>query len=292
MSQKHIELYKIRDFSAKMNATIEYLRQNIGGLVKTVLLIVCPFGLVSGILFSRFYAGLPFQAGSTGGNPEDVNLFLQNLGTNYMLLIIVFGITYSFLFTSVYYYIKLKEELGRKPEVMEVYNKILPIIPSVLLLMFLTTFVTIIGTAFFILPGIYLGVALSLALPILLFEEVGVGTAFSKSFQLIKGKWWSTFGLIIVSTFIAGMASYVFAIPFYAFFIGSMFTVAETQNPEAVFNIFSSWYFVVGMSIMMIGSYLTYIIPILALAFQYFNLSERVEGRGLRNIIDEFETVA
>jgi hypothetical protein len=160
--------------------------------------------------------------------------------------------------------------------------------------MVLIGIVSSIGFLFFVLPGIYLMITLSLALPIYLFEDEGIGTAFSKSFRLIKSKWWSTFGLLFVTSVIASIISYVFAIPFYAIFLGDLFTsIGDSgSDPSAVFAAFSSWYAIVGIAVMMIGAYITYLIPIIALGFQYFNLSERVEGRGIRNQINEFETVA
>ena len=292
MAQKKIELYKTRDFGAKINATIEYIRQNFGPLIKIVLLIVAPVGLLASIIFSNFFATMMSFSANPEAMNEDPVAFLSVMGTNYLLLMLVALLTYSFMYSSIYSYIKMRNEREEKPEVLEVLRVAIGKVPGVIALMILVGIVSVFGMVFFIIPGVFLAITLSLSVPIYLFEEKGIGDAFGKSFKLIKGKWWSTLGIIFVSSLIASMVSYVFIIPMYVMMVGQMFShVNEGGDPEAVFEIFSSWYTSAAMAFAMIGSYLTYLIPITALAFQYFNLSERIEGTGIRNQIEGFESL-
>lgn len=59
--------------------------------------------------------------------------------------------------------------------------------------------------AFFclIVPGIWLGVAWSLAVPALLFERVGPLAAIGRSFELVRGRWWPVFGTLLVGYLLA-----------------------------------------------------------------------------------------
>lgn len=288
------QLYKTRDFGEKINATFEFIRENILALLKVVLLIVVPLGLLMGIFFSGIFSTI-FQASLNPEMNEAQSLSLvADLGLNYLLMMLLSMVTISFLVSSVYTYMlaRVKNETPASP--LEILKKAVVKVPPMIVLMILIGLVTVIGFIFFFLPGVYLAVTLSLALPIFIFEDLGIGQSFSKSFKLIKGKWWSTFGLLLVTGIIASVVSYVFAIPFYAGFLGDAFTSVNTgdDDPAAVFEAFSSWYMVVGMGFMMIGTYITYLIPLIAVSFQYFNLSERVEGRGIRGQINEFETVS
>lgn len=289
-----LQLYKIRDFGAKINATIDYIRENIVGLLKVVLLVVVPLALLMAIFFSSMFSTI-FQASL---NPEMTGSegmsFMADLGVNYLLMMLLSMVTVAFMVGSIYTYMRLNDKSENPPSPLEVIKKVAGRIPQMIVLMILIGVVSGIGFMFFVLPGIYLGVTLSLALPIFVFEDLGVGKSFSKSFQLIKGKWWSTFGLLIITSIIASIISYVFAIPVYLGFLGDIFSSIEASpgDPSAMMGAFSSWYMVVGMGFMMIGTYITYLIPLIALSFQYFNLSERVEGKGIRNQIDEFETVS
>ena len=61
-------------------------------------------------------------------------------------------------------------------------------------------------------------------------------------------------------------------------------------DPSSILGMFSSGYVTVAMAISMIGSYLTYSIPLIGLGYQYSNLIERSEGRGLMNEIEDFDT--
>lgn len=54
-----IIFYKKRDFSQKINATIEFIRQNAKPLGKAILFIVGPLAILNGLLFSQ-YIGFVF----------------------------------------------------------------------------------------------------------------------------------------------------------------------------------------------------------------------------------------
>lgn len=293
MHQPQITLYKTRDFGAKMNATIEYIRYNVRPLLKIILLITAPVSLLLASLYSTTLSTFSELATSQAAGGENFSVF-DVFGMNYFLMIVISMLTLTFTISAVYTYMKLKDEQGVAPAIMEVYQKIWPKLPRLMALIIITSIFTVIGFFFLIIPGFYLMITLSLAIPIYLFEEGGIGKALSKSFKLIKGKWWSTFGLLIITALIASITSYVFAIPLYAVLFGKIFSISQTgaQDPEAVFSILSSWYMAAGMAFMMMGTYITGMIPLIALGFQYFNLSERVDGTGIRNQIGEFETVS
>ena len=65
--------------------------------------------------------------------------------------------------------------------------------------------------------------------------------------------------------------------------------------PDSPINISSEawWYkggMVLSIIILMLGSFVTYAIPIVALNFQYFNLVEREESKGLLTEIEQLNT--
>lgn len=289
MSENKIELYKTRDFGQKLNATIEYIRYNLGSLIKLVLIVVVPLGLFFSIFFSNIFGTIIGMSAQPDMSDAEAVGMMGSLGINYMLTIVLSMVTYSLMVSSIFIYMKKVDE-GESPEVMEVLKIALGKVPGLIGLGILVAMVSFLGMLFFVIPGIYLAVALSLAYPIYIFEEIGITDAFSKAFKLIRDKWWSTFGLLFVASMIAGMVSYVFVIPGYLLMFSKLFSnIGEAQDPNAMAEMFSGWYTSAGLAIMMIGSYITYIIPIIALAFQYFNLSERQEGTGLRSQIQDFE---
>src|SRR5690242_6398054 len=58
-----------------------------------------------------------------------------------------------------------------------------------------------------IIPGIWLFVAWSLAVPVLLFERVGAFASLGRSFRLVRGRWWPICGALVVGYLLAGVVS-------------------------------------------------------------------------------------
>lgn len=60
-----------------------------------------------------------------------------------------------------------------------------------------------------IVPGIWLAVAWSVAFPAVMLEEVRGRKALGRSFRLVRGRWWPTFGLVFIAYLIAGMVQFL-----------------------------------------------------------------------------------
>jgi hypothetical protein len=56
-----------------------------------------------------------------------------------------------------------------------------------------------VGYSAFIVPGLFLTVAWCAAVPVLMFESVGPIRALGRSWELVRGHWWTTFGALIVA---------------------------------------------------------------------------------------------
>lgn len=76
-------------------------------------------------------------------------------------------------------------------------------------LMLLVVLGVVAGVIACILPGVWLGIAWSVALPVLLVEGVGGTEALKRSMGLVKDRWWATFGRLFVAYVIAFVASAV-----------------------------------------------------------------------------------
>jgi hypothetical protein len=134
---------------------------------------------------------------------------------------------------------------------------------------------------FLLIPGIYVAVVLSLALAVTLFEGTSFGDTWERCFKLIRDKWWSTFGLIVVMAIIVGIVGMIFAVPtaIIAFF------VSAKMLPDV-----STAWLVVANVIALVGRTMLNAVLYLAIGFQYTNLVERQEGRGLISAIDSIGT--
>ena len=60
-----------------------------------------------------------------------------------------------------------------------------------------------------IIPGIWLAIAWTLAYPVLMLEGIRGRKALGRSYRLVKGRWWPTFGVVLISFMIAGLLQFV-----------------------------------------------------------------------------------
>ncbi|AMR28755.1 hypothetical protein A0257_17725 [Hymenobacter psoromatis] len=125
---------------------------------------------------------------------------------------------------------------------------------------------------------IYASIALSLLFPVLWLEDRGLFASVGRCFQLIKGHWWATFGLLLVATFLQSMLAIVFAIPQYVVMFGKML-----QLPGLSSDVLG----LVAQCLYAVGIMFTYSLPLLVLVFQYFNLVEKREGYGTSLLVSQ-----
>lgn len=289
-NQQKIKLYKIRSFSQKLNATIEFIRQNYLVLGKTILLVISPVAVITGLLLSQ-YMRFIFNSISAEDVQSITDPFSFIFNPSYVGFIILALVSGLLNISIIINYLRIYNK--RNPDeitVTEILNEswrgILPLFG----LTILSVILIVVGFIAFIIPGIYLMIVLSISATVLLFEGGGLFSAISRSFSLMKGKWWSTFGLMFVTYFIMQAVGMIFIIPFYVFYFMGIFTMVE----EVEFATdMTSWWFQAGMIIsiiiMMLGSFLTQAIPIIAASFQYFNLVERQESVGLITEIEQLD---
>ena len=126
--------------------------------------------------------------------------------------------------------------------------------------------------------GAYLGVVFSLYFPVLWLEDISIFAAVGRCFQLIRGQWWATLGLLFIAGLLQGALSIVFIVPQYAVLAGKMMGIPGLDSDVLG---------VIAQTVYSVGLIVTYCVPLLALAFQYFNLAERREGYGLRLLVNE-----
>jgi len=83
---------------------------------------------------------------------------------------------------------------------------------SGLVLSFCLGFVLMLGYILLIIPGIILSVCLYFAIPVLLYEKVGILEAMKRSMALVKGYWWSVFGRVLLLSLCVYLANFVLSI--------------------------------------------------------------------------------
>lgn len=140
------------------------------------------------------------------------------------------------------------------------------------------------GMLFCVIPGIYLGVVLSTAYAIVIFERKTVSDTINYCFTLIKNEWWITFASLVVIFLLYYFIMIIFQVPQYIYFFIKGFAMSQevTADPASMFD----WVYITLTSISLIFQYLLHTIIIIGVAFIYFNLNEKKNFTGTMETID------
>ncbi|SER85033.1 hypothetical protein SAMN05216188_116114 [Lentzea xinjiangensis] len=132
-------------------------------------------------------------------------------GTLLSLLPLLFGTVFlSGFITVVVGHAVLGEPVTFAQAWDEFKPRLLPLLGATLLAGLLIT----VGLVFCAVPGVYLWVLFALVTPALVLERCGVGTAFGRSKNLVKGAWWRTFGVLLLTVVIGMVISWIISLPF------------------------------------------------------------------------------
>ena len=293
MIRKKLELREERDFGQKFNAVFTFVQTNFKSFIKVIGLTVGPLALIGGFFFGLFYSKIfGMMRSATGGDIPEV----FGVGVDILIACLFLMLASLWMVIAVYAFMAEYADGNENITIEAVWKrgkgKIIPTIGFIFLIvvaisMFVGLVIVLPGNdiglvvAFKILLAFvvlfYVTFTLMLVLPDMVIEGSGVFESIERSFVLIRGKWWSTFGLYFVMNLISGFATYIFAIPLY---IALVITILlQTSAGETLT--------VIGSCIMFLGQFLMMTLPILAIGFQYFNLVERKEATGLLKKIDQ-----
>lgn len=280
--QPKIELAKTRDFGEIINDTFTFISQNWKPLLKSYA-IICGFFIVANLVVALL------QQQKLVGAMETTNAysvgynygrrFASMFGLSYFLNLVFSLLTLTAITLLPLSFMALYKEKGNiAPNTEEVWGYFKHYFFRFLGSYIVVAIVLFIGFVLCLVPGLYLLPILSLILPIIVFENSGLGEGWSKAFQLIKENWWQTFGALIVITIITYAAMMIFVIPTTLLTVGTMFL--SKSRPSAS-----------GLMLTTIVSalcYVFYMLPSITAALCYFNLNEQKEGTGLMGRINNF----
>lgn len=270
---KNINFMEQRDFGELIGTPFYFLKQEFKLFSLILLKYAGPFLALSmlglGLFATNTYSSSLSMYG--GGDPHFGYLFL-------FFIFLMIGLL-SVMLLSISYitmYVKAgKGNFSEKDVVTVAKSKVWPVIG----VGFLVGIMAGIGILLFYLPGIYLGIALSFAFIAVIYENKSVGDSISRSFQIVKGKWWNTFALILVFGMIVSFTSYIFFIPAYIIAIFSVVNNSFGMAKIIIIVVFGALYFAAYL-------YMTALQHIL-IGFQYFSIITEKEGGSLESEVDE-----
>jgi len=317
MKKDTIMLQQERDFGDKINATFSFVSQNFKTLFLSLIYFAGPLSLIGGIangITKSSMLALASQgtAKPRGTSPGDI--FADSLGKNFTsifsfnyLIAIIFLILASVTvaITTYAFIIEYRDKKnGESVTIERIWAKMrlifLPVLGSyaivfliiVLILLVLGGIIATIvsGGGVFVgflsamlvlialIPIIYFSVIYSLSPAIVVYEGMGAWEALGRAKFLIKDKWWSTFGLIMIVTIINSFVSMIFGAP------AMIVTFMKLLNVGG--NVSGNVPLIITTVISTIGQMVVSSLIYIAISFQYFNLVEKREGNSLKMLIE------
>ncbi len=223
-----------------------------------------------------------------------INELLLNDKINNFGVATIFGLLISLysifltarIYSAAYGYLKSYIKNNGEIKEEEIYNFINSKWLGYILLSFLSVIILFLGFLFFIIPGIYLLVPIVLSFTVYFMEGKGITEAISKAFSYIKGKWWYSFAIIMLTYIIIIILNSLVSFPatLYALIkiMGTVKTEGEnisqaTGDPVLAFlNV-----------ITIIAKLFISVIQVPVMVFLYFSLKEYQTAEGALEKINQ-----
>lgn len=278
---KLFEFRRVRDFGTVLNHGFEFIKHEYKRLGQALLFYVLPVFILTGIAMVFVQRSFTQDIFSSP-QQQAVNATFNNLkitGLNYFLQLI----NQTVLTTVVYLFIKLYKDNNGAFAIDKIPSLILKYIFKILIASLVCTIITVLAMMFFIIPGLYLGVVFSLVFPLIIIEDLSFGKAMSRSFDLIKERWWVTFGVIFIGLIIMYIFSMLISVPLMLVAGFNAFHALSNNTPN---ELFSTSYLIVNAISTVIQNAM-YLVPLVFVALQYFSLVEEKERPTLQDKIDQ-----
>lgn len=177
-------------------------------LLKAVLVVVVPVQIVGTIVNADYTVdSFEFGAGASQTPAESLEQLNQYLG-GLAIAAVLQGLA-VLLATAACLRAIAQAYLGEETDWRSSLAYAWHLLPSLLLLTLLYALGLAAGFLLLILPGIWIYVAWAFATPALLVEGLRGRNALRRSFGLVSGRWWRTFGVLIVGFVLAAVVSTV-----------------------------------------------------------------------------------
>jgi hypothetical protein len=193
-----------------LDVAIKIYFRNALTFLKIVFLIVAPVSLVVSLIdvsaFPENTSGSPFDQPQPG-EPVDFEETWTEISA--VLVGVVLTIIASIISVGACFKAVADAYLGERPDWRSSTGFVFKRLHSLLWVMVLGGLAVVIGAVFCLIPGIWLFVSFSVAIPVLLTEALKGSRALGRSRNLVKGRWWQTFGILLLGYLLTSIVALV-----------------------------------------------------------------------------------
>jgi len=270
-----------RDFSDTFTAVFDFVREHFKMLFKILLTVIIPLAALEGIL--SFYLQDAIDGLMKGIVMDDTKMLLF---IAYILLYFLTYIANASLTTQYCFSIHIG---GKAPDsIAEQIKDSISLIPKFIVISILSFIVSVIAMLLCFVPFFYVFVPLNLVFAIAVFEPTNSIGSIGNSFSLVRGYWWSTFGIIILFTIMGGILSNIFFLPE---IISEVVHLLDNPTNNEISNTTSDKIMYLPFYILSsIVANLSASVVLIAAVFRYFSLHLAQNGMGLDKEINSLGT--
>jgi len=195
-----------------VDAAIKLYRAQATNLWKIILLITVPVAVIDELIFA---SSLP-----SGVIAHNGTLYLTSFGSySPSFLAVIVPVVLEFLVAPALSLGALSKCLldaytGRQTDWRASVAFAWRRLAALIWLSILISLIVIIGLILIVIPGIWLAIGCSVAVPVLMFEGVAGPGAVRRSLSLVKGRWWATLGALLVAGILVGVVEFVIGLIF------------------------------------------------------------------------------
>lgn len=304
-----IEFYRQRTFSEKMNVTFEFIRENRRPLLKYSFYLIMPICLVQTLAMNSFLSvyvdAITHSAAGQSPFGNSMVSFLTNYGILLLCALIGTAVMSGMIYAMMQTYATRENKLENvvlddfRENLTKNAWKCLRILFALMFVYLFTVFFAAFLaylSSYTLILTIPLGLAFLLCLipmmmlvPVYIFErDISFFDALKKAWKLGTSTLGGMLGLMIVLYIIASVIQTITMMPWYLTWIfGTVFSLSsESGITQSVIYKFALY--ILGL-IQSFGMYVSTIIGIIGLAFQYFHAREKVEGITIESNISHFD---
>lgn len=286
-NQNFINFKKKRDLGAMLSDTFQFLNSEWKPFFSVILKIaIIPIVIAICAVVYYTMTSVSFMGEfSNTTNDSIYNLNFSDLVQPILIFIVSYIITYALITIAALGYIKSYIENKGEVNYQEIQNvtkqKFWPYVG----LFFMVGIMVFFGALFCFLPGIYLGVVLSVSFCLVIFQNKSVFDAIGDSFSFIRNHWWETFGILIVVQIIILMIGFIVDLPATLYQTADITAIFSEQENVDLLSSFSDPIYLIFLAISYFARFILYIVSIIISVFIYFDIKEQKNPSS--DLIDE-----
>ncbi|MBU3012637.1 hypothetical protein KO506_14585 [Polaribacter vadi] len=276
--QNFVNFKKVRGLGDMLSDTFKFLSVEWKPFFGTIIKIsIIPVLIAIGFALYFVMSFMPLYADLLQFNQyeNDINFNFSQLLIPFIGFIFAYLVAYALVTVASLSYIKSYVENKGVVNYKEIQNLSKENFWSYVGLFFLVGIIVGFGLLFCFVPGIYLGVVLSLSICLLIFQNKGVFDAINDSFGFIKEHWWETFGILIVVQILIGVAGYIINLPATLYMGTDMAAMIQNQEATELISIFSDPVYLGFLGFAYLAKFILYIFSVVVTVFIYFDIKEQ-----------------